>query len=72
MCFYESEASGKSLATGVERSEFSLRSPFKRITLADAFASARRQLEEAEDERRKVAEAQSRFIGGLMDVLEED
>ena len=71
MWLYESEGGPKSVASPFEIMEFRIQ-PFKRITVKEAFAIALRQLEEAEGERRKAAEAESRFVASLMDVLEED
>lgn len=72
MWSYESHGRHESGSGLVERHEFRLQRPFKRITLSEAFASALRQLEEAEERQRRADELEGEFVAELLDFLDEE
>lgn len=71
MWLYESEGGPKSVASPFEIMEFRIQ-PFKRITLEEAFASALRHLEEAEERRRKADALEAEFVAKLLDFEDEE
>jgi len=71
---YEDQCLAESACSSLKKArfEFRLQTPFKRITLEEAFASGLRHLEEAEERRRKADELEAEFVAELLDFLDEE